>query len=90
LGVKQNTAIICLSPYSGGMELDAIKLAKKGAFIESKKDEFVGFNGIKLETISFKSSFSLNIILNARKIIKKYNIKILNSIRGEPNDICRS
>ena len=85
---KQPIAVICLSPYSGGMEIDAIKLAKKlssyskvvmiardGYFIESKKDDYVGFNNIRLETISFKSNFSLSIILNARKIIKKYNIK---------------
>lgn len=70
------------------MEIDSIKLAKKlsddtkvimiaqsGCFIDSKKDDYVGFNGIKLETISFKSSLSLNIILNVRKIIQKYGIK---------------
>lgn len=70
------------------MEIDAIKLAKKlseytkiimiaksGCFIDSKKDDYVGFNDIKLETISFKSSLSLDIILNVRKIIKEYDIK---------------
>ena len=86
--IKQPTAIICLSPYAGGMEIDSIKLAKKlsnyskvvviaksGYFIESKKDEYIGFNDIKLETISFRSSLGLSIILQARKIIKKYDIK---------------
>ena len=86
--MKQPTAIICLSPYSGGMELDAIKtakhlssvskivvVAKKDCFIASKHKEYVGFNDIKLETISFKSSFSFSIIKNAREIIKKHNIK---------------
>jgi glycosyltransferase involved in cell wall biosynthesis len=81
------TAIICLSPYSGGMEIDSIKLAKKlsntmqitliaksGCFIASKKEELLQYN-INLETISFKSSLGLSIIINARNIIKKYGIK---------------
>jgi len=85
---KQPTAIICLSPYDGGMEIDSIKLAKKlskymqilliakqNAFIEKQRDTYVDFNNIKLETIKFKSNFSLSIIVNARKIIKHYNIK---------------
>jgi glycosyltransferase involved in cell wall biosynthesis len=85
---KATSAIICLSPYSGGMEIDAIKLAKKlsdytkvimiaksGCFIDTKRDDYVGFNDIKLETISFRSSLSLNIILNVRKIIKEYGIE---------------
>ena len=85
---KQNTAIICLSPYSGGMELDAIKLAKKlssytsvtivakqGYFIDNQKDDYLGYNSITLETIKFKKNFSFDIILNARKIIQQYNIK---------------
>jgi glycosyltransferase involved in cell wall biosynthesis len=86
--IKQPTAIICLSPYSGGMELDSIKLAKKLSlytkivliakrdhFIALKQNEFVDLNDISLETIKFKSTLSLSIIINARKIIKKHNIK---------------
>jgi len=85
---KHVTAIICLSPYSGGMELDTIKLvkklspfmpivviAKKGHFIDKKRDEYKGYNGIKLETIQFKANIGLSIIYNARRIVKKYNIK---------------
>jgi len=86
--LKKPTAIICLSPYSGGMELDAIKLAKKlsdsmpliliakqGCFIEKKCSKYFGSDGITLETLAFKSSISLAIIIQARKIVKKYNIK---------------
>ena len=82
--IKQNTAIICLSPNSGGMEIDSIKLAKKlsefmnitmiaqkDCFIESQKEDYVNFNNIKIETISFKSSISLSIILKTREIVKK-------------------
>ena len=85
---KEPTAIICLSPYEGGMEIDSIKLAKKlssyasvvliarsGYFIESRHEEYVGFNDIKLETIIFKSSLSFNIIFKARKIIQNHGIK---------------
>ena len=86
--IKKPTAIICLSPYSGGMEIDSIKLAKKlsnytqvvliaqkDRFIESKQDDYVGYNNISLEAISFKNSFSLNIITKTRKIIQKYDIE---------------
>lgn len=86
--IKRNTAIICLSPNSGGMEIDSIKLAKKlsefmnitiiaqkDCFIESQKEDYVDFNNIKLETISFSSNLSLSIIFKTREIIKKYNIK---------------
>ena len=86
--MKSNTAIICLSPNSGGMEIDSIKLAKKLSsythitmiakkdhFIANKKETYVNVNGIKLETIKFSSKLSFSIIKNTRKIIKKNNIK---------------
>ena len=86
--MKSNTAIICLSPNSGGMEIDSIKLAKKLSsythitmiakkdhFIANKKETYVNVNGIKLETIKFSSNLSFSIIKNTRKIIKKNNIK---------------
>lgn len=86
--IKKATAVICLSPYAGGMELDAIKLAKKlsshtkitliakeGCFIASKKNEYLGFNNIELETIDFKSSLGFAIISNIKKIIKRYKIQ---------------
>lgn len=85
---KANTAIICLSPNSGGMEIDTIKLAKKlspysqivviakkDAFIAQSHESYVGINNIVLETISFSSMLSFSIIINARRIIKKHNIK---------------
>jgi len=86
--MKSNTAIICLSPNSGGMEIDSIKLAKKLSsythitmiakkdhFIANKKETYVNVNGIKLETIKFSSKLSFSIIKNTREIIKKNNIK---------------
>ena len=70
------------------MEMDAIKLAKKlsnysqviviakrNYFIDKKQADYSGHNGIKLETISFKSSLSLNIVLHVRSITHKHNIK---------------
>ncbi len=85
---KQNTAIICLSPYSGGMEIDAIRLAKKlsphakilmlareGYFIASQQNDYVGYNNIVLETIQFQSSLSFNLIFKAREIIKHHGVK---------------
>lgn len=86
--MENNIAIVCLSPYSGGMEIDSIKLAKKlsfdtkivlvakeGKFIANQSSDYVGFNGISLETINFKSSISLSIVFRMREIIKKYDIK---------------
>lgn len=70
------------------MELDAIRLAKKlssftkitliakeAHYIADAKEEYVGFNGIKLETISFQTNISLAIIFGVRKIVKEHHIK---------------
>lgn len=83
---KANTAVICLSPYAGGMELDAIKLAEKlskytAVTLIAKEDHFIAkehkkrTTNLKLETIKFKSNLGPSIIKNARQIIKKHNIK---------------
>jgi len=84
---RKPTAIICLSPNNGGMEIDAIKLAtklssyskitliaKKDSFIESQKSTYIDKN-ILLETISFRHSISMNIMLYARNILLKNDIK---------------
>lgn len=86
--MRNNTAIICLSPYSGGMEIDSIKLAKKlssytnitliakaNHFIANQKDEYVGLNNIELEMIDFSTNLSFSIIFGIRKIIRAKNIK---------------
>lgn len=85
---KSSTAIICLSPYSGGMEIDAIKLAKKlsphtritiiakaKCFIANSCEEYISYNNIRLETISFRSSLSLSIIFGVRRIIQDNEIE---------------
>ena len=85
--MKQNTAVICLSSNSGGMEIDSIKLAqklsfhmpvtliaKKGKFIANSKEDYID-NNLQLKTINFKSNLGLALILNARRIIKEQNIK---------------
>jgi glycosyltransferase involved in cell wall biosynthesis len=81
---KSPTAIICLSPYRGGMELDAISFAKKLAphmktILIVKENSFMhdklaNDNNIAFETIDFYKSFSLSIITTARAIIKKYDM----------------
>lgn len=70
------------------MELDAIKLAKKlspytrvtliakeKCFIANKKDDYLGFNNIELETINFKSSLGFALIYSVKKIVKKHKIE---------------
>lgn len=84
---KSNTAIICLSPYSGGMEIDALKLAnklykftnitlvaKEKHFIANSFKEYIKEN-IELRTIEFKSTFSLSIISKVRELVKEKKIK---------------
>jgi glycosyltransferase involved in cell wall biosynthesis len=83
---KHPTAIICLSPNNGGMEIDSIKLtkklspytkivliAKKGSYIASQS--FDSTSNILLEPVSFKTNFSFNIIFTVRKLIEQYKIK---------------
>lgn len=88
MSTKHATAIICLSHHSGGMEIDSIKLAKKLSpyvpitliakadhFIANSKDDYVGQNGIELETVSFRSSMSLSIVFGIRRIVQDKGIK---------------
>lgn len=83
-----NTAIICLSPYYGGMEMDAFQMAKmlsefsnvtliikKNALIELKHKNEAHDLGIKVESISFIKNVSLSLIFGVRKIIKANKIE---------------
>jgi len=85
---KAPLAVICLSPYQGGMEIDSIKLAlmlsqvtdvtliaKQNTFIASEFPKYDNPNGVRLETLAFKSSLSLSIISGVRKIVQKNGIK---------------
>ena len=85
---KGNTAVVCLSPYSGGMEMDAIKLArllgndvnivlvaKAGHYIHSQFHKQLSESHVALELIDFSTMFSFNIIFGMRKIIRKYDIR---------------
>lgn len=86
--IKCNTAVICLSHHSGGMEIDAIKLAKKlkndvritliakeNSFISDTASTDKECKDIDIKTIKFRSKISFSIIFRARKIIKSNNIK---------------
>ena len=85
---KKNTAVICLSPVNGGMELASVKLArilsgdvrvdfiaKKDSYIEKKADNDFSKNGIELHTIDFKKYFSLHLIKKVREILIQREIK---------------
>jgi glycosyltransferase involved in cell wall biosynthesis len=83
---KAPTAVICLSPYSGGMEIDSIKMAKKLApysktILIAKKDHFIANevskenNDFTLETVRFKSNLGPALIFGIRDLIKKHGIK---------------
>jgi len=84
---KQKTAVICLSPINGGMELAAVKLArvlssdveiefiaKKDSFIATKNEHFRDYP-IVLHTVEFSSNFSFKLIENLRKIFIQREIK---------------
>lgn len=85
---KGNTAIICLSPHGGGMEMDAIRLtrmlsedvnvvlvAKANHYIDLQFDQQLSGSRVLLELIQFRAMFSPAIILNMRRIITEYNIR---------------
>ncbi|WP_246153844.1 glycosyltransferase [Sulfurimonas indica] len=81
---KKPVAIICLSPNSGGMELDAISFAKKldphvKTILIAKENSFIhkqlGHESLIFETINFSKMFSFSIIFNMRKILHKYDIE---------------
>ncbi len=85
---KANTAVICLSPYQGGMELDTLHLAKMltgicDVTLIAQHEHFIAntflaqeeHHGVTLETVRFKSSFSFAIITTVRKIVKEKKIK---------------
>jgi len=83
-----NTAIICLSPYYGGMEMDAFRIAKllckntnitliikKDSPLEKQHRTEAEDLNIQVESIGFFKNLSLSIIFGVRKIIKRNNIK---------------
>ena len=85
---KQPTAVICLSPNKGGMELAALKLAKILAqYVDItlivQKDHFMheqcltnpDYSTLRFKSIAFKSTLSPSIIYNARQIVIQQNIK---------------
>lgn len=84
---KSPTAVICLSPYQGGMEIDSLKLSQMLSDISNvtliaKKDHFIAReyknndnSAFTLEEISFKKSLSPSIVFGVRKIIKMRGIK---------------
>jgi len=82
-----NTAIICLSPYYGGMEMDAFRIAKllckdtkttlivkRNSLLEKQSRIEAEKLNIEVESISFFKNFSLSMILSVRRILKKNNI----------------
>ncbi|WP_345992897.1 glycosyltransferase [Sulfurimonas sp. HSL-1716] len=85
---KQPTAVICLSPNKGGMELAGLKLAKilsdyNDVTLIVRDNHFMhkqclgnkDYSNLKFETIDFRSTFSFSIIYHARRIIKEKHIK---------------
>ena len=80
------SSIICLSPYSGGMEIDSLKLAKllsenikiifilkKGTFLERNSFSYANKN-IDFISIDFEFKFGLKLIFALRKIVKEKKI----------------
>jgi len=85
---KQATALICLSPNAGGMELASLKLAKilstyidiitivqKGKFMHKQCIQNPDYQMLNYETIAFNTTLSPSIIFKTRKIVQENNIK---------------
>lgn len=86
--ISFNTAIICLSPYHGGMEIDTYKITKKlskisnitlivksSSFIEKSYKDTLENIGVNVIPINFYKSFSFSLIFNLRSILKNNKIK---------------
>ena len=84
---KANTAVICLSPYQGGMELDTLHLsrmlskvcdvtliAREGHFIAKTFSTQRDNERVTMQTIDFNRSFSISIITHVHRIIKEKEI----------------
>ena len=85
---RQPTAVISFGTLFGGMEMDALKLAKElhtrvETVLITRTDTQLDKEcrpaceemGIHVESVPFTSFFSPSIIFGVRKIIKKYGIK---------------
>lgn len=88
MALKQPTAVICLSPHIGGMELASLKLAKtmsryvdltfiiqEGKFIHGQCLNNPDYQEIRFETIAFSRTLGPSLIINARRIVQHYGIK---------------
>ena len=88
---KDNVAVMCFSGGCGGMENDAIKLAKllrseyavtlyckKGSYIHEKLNSQTRINYVPIRFLSRK--FSLSMLFSVRKEVKKNSL--FRKIRG--------
>ncbi len=81
----QNTAVICLSANSGGMELDSIRLvqtlAEPNVYLICKSQSFIEksaqwqLGAKKTFTVDFRFNLSYQLYRHLRKILIKNNIK---------------
>lgn len=82
------TAIICLSPYAGGMEIDALKLAKLlnrdvPVTVIARQDTFIhqqclsheSYRELSCETLRFGGSLSVSLIVGARRMLQTLGIR---------------
>jgi len=85
---KAPTAIICLSPYHGGMEMDAIRTArllkdatdvtvvlKRNSPSDQHYHKVLEQEGFSVATIPFYTAFSPSIIYHVRKLVRKKGIR---------------
>lgn len=88
--MKKKVAILCFSPFQGGMEIDSIRLYKKlkriydnNVWLVCKDGTFIHNSASHDEEISnwcsikFSSMFSISMIFKLRDFIKKNNINNL-------------
>ena len=84
--MKSNTAIVCLSPYAGGMEFDSIRLYKllysqtnarlvvrKGSFLEKLARKEIGKGNIC--AIKFTANLGPSLVVHFKRFLIKENIK---------------
>lgn len=87
MNTNKKTAILCLSHFEGGMELDSIKnsriFLRNGidTILICKKDSFIEKRAIELDiphiAIKFKTKLSLSLIFRLREAILNQNISTI-------------
>lgn len=83
----EKTAVICLAPGKGGMELDAVRTAKmlsasvkvvllikRDGHLDHARETLLSGYDIAVETVSFRLNYSLPMVVAARAALRRHRV----------------